>query len=72
MRYFAFLLYFESLGGRLGSFSPCIEQVQKTSEVLRSLGYVQITTLECFQKELTVLDRTTPTLSFNWVRFQYR
>lgn len=39
------------LGGRLCSFSPCIEQTQKTCEQLSSEGFTSIETLECLQRE---------------------
>ncbi|XP_037087033.1 LOW QUALITY PROTEIN: tRNA (adenine(58)-N(1))-methyltransferase catalytic subunit TRMT61A-like [Pollicipes pollicipes] len=45
-------------GGRICSFSPCIEQVQKTCESLRRLGFVQLQTLECLQREFQVRKST--------------
>ncbi|OXU22446.1 hypothetical protein TSAR_009502 [Trichomalopsis sarcophagae] len=41
-------------GGKLCSFSPCIEQVQRTCTKLSSAGFIGIETFECLQRELTV------------------
>lgn len=37
-------------GGRLCSFSPCVEQVQRTCEALRARGFVDVVTLECLER----------------------
>ncbi|XP_037274794.2 tRNA methyltransferase 61 [Rhipicephalus microplus] len=37
-------------GGRLCSFSPCVEQVQRTCEALRGRGFVDVVTLECLER----------------------
>ena len=42
---------FKSTGGRLCSFSPCIEQVQRTCQSLKSLGFWEIRTVECLLRE---------------------
>ncbi|XP_070571031.1 tRNA (adenine(58)-N(1))-methyltransferase catalytic subunit TRMT61A-like [Ptychodera flava] len=41
-------------GGRICSFSPCIEQVQRTCEQLRNAGFVEITTLESIVRNYDV------------------
>ncbi|KAJ8670432.1 hypothetical protein QAD02_001691 [Eretmocerus hayati] len=52
-------------GGKLCSFSPCIEQVQRTCTKLSSVGFIGIETIECLQRELTVHQRTLPVLDLN-------
>lgn len=37
-------------GGRVCSFSPCVEQVQRTCEALRARGFVDVVTLECLER----------------------
>ena len=43
-------MFFPSQGGKLCSFSPCIEQVQRTCTELRSLGFSDVCTYECLQR----------------------
>ncbi|GAU99407.1 hypothetical protein RvY_10417 [Ramazzottius varieornatus] len=53
-------------GGRLGSFSPCIEQVQRTCKELKAHGFKDIVTLECLMRPLEV-----KTLTMNcWIPTQ--
>jgi len=47
-------------GGRICSFSPCIEQVQKTCQELKSGGFTEISTLECLNREFQVRKITLP------------
>jgi len=50
----------KSSGGRLCSFSPCIEQVQKTCQELKAGGFTEISTLECLNREFQVRKITLP------------
>jgi len=47
-------------GGRICSFSPCIEQVQKTCQELKAAGFNEISTLECLNREFQVRKITLP------------
>lgn len=38
-------------GGRLVSFSPCIEQVQRTATMMRECGFVQVECIEVRREE---------------------
>jgi len=48
-------------GGRLCSFSPCIEQVQQTCVELKNLGFTEISTIECLLREFQVRKINLPT-----------
>ena len=49
-------------GGRLCSFSPCIEQVQATCEELRRCGFVEVETVECLSRSFDIRSVRLPTL----------
>ena len=50
-----------STGGRLCSFSPCIEQVQKAISKMREEGFREISTVECLLREFQARKITIPT-----------
>jgi len=47
-------------GGRICSFSPCIEQVQQTCEALKTAGFNEVNTIECLLREFQVRKITLP------------
>ncbi|KAF4529458.1 hypothetical protein B566_EDAN014234 [Ephemera danica] len=52
-------------GGRLVTFSPCIEQVQKSKEAMLQNGFFEICTTEGLSRELQVQYRTHPRLALS-------
>eukprot|EP00731_Ephydatia_muelleri_P023576 Em0015g1159a len=54
-------------GGRFCSFSPCIEQVQRTAETLREASFVDIEVVECLQRPYSIkpCDSDVPALGFH-------
>ncbi|KAI1728413.1 tRNA methyltransferase complex GCD14 subunit domain-containing protein [Ditylenchus destructor] len=50
-------------GGRIVSFSPCIEQVQKFCENLELYGFIQIETIEVVPRKLKVCGVVSETLA---------
>lgn len=55
-------------GGKLCSFSPCIEQVQQTCFTLETAGFVDIKTYESLQRELTVSYKNVPHLNLDCLK----
>lgn len=57
-------------GGKLCSFSPCIEQVQRTCAELALEGFIEISTYECLQRELTVQYKNLPVLNLDCLKYK--
>jgi tRNA (adenine57-N1/adenine58-N1)-methyltransferase len=52
-------------GGRICSFSPCIEQVQKTVNEMTQLGFTDMYTIEILRRVLCVKKYSMPNFDFN-------
>eukprot|EP00123_Amoebidium_parasiticum_P006676 comp17574_c0_seq2/m.17193 comp17574_c0_seq2/g.17193 ORF comp17574_c0_seq2/g.17193 comp17574_c0_seq2/m.17193 type:complete len:357 (-) comp17574_c0_seq2:85-1155(-) len=51
-------------GGRICSFSPCLEQVQRTCDKLRKLGFTDLYTCESLIRTYSVKEQQLPLLDF--------
>ncbi|KAL8619620.1 hypothetical protein ACOMHN_019675 [Nucella lapillus] len=51
-------------GGRICSFSPCMEQVQRTCQMLTGNGFRDLTTLECLVRPFSVQKVKLPPVDF--------
>lgn len=57
-------------GSRLCSFSPCIEQVQKSCEKLSILGFQDIQTMEVLQNQYSVQTRNLPVMNLECLKYE--
>ncbi|EDW98651.1 tRNA (adenine(58)-N(1))-methyltransferase catalytic subunit TRMT61A [Drosophila yakuba] len=55
-------------GGRFCSFSPCIEQSQRSIQELTKLGFNEIVSLEVLQQENVVKTRTLPVIDLEFLK----
>lgn len=62
----SFMFYFS--GGRFCSFSPCIEQVQRTCSTLSEAGFQELKTLEVLQTEYKVASRPITVRELDFIK----
>ncbi|XP_076296268.1 tRNA methyltransferase 61 [Lasioglossum baleicum] len=58
-------------GGKLCSFSPCIEQVQRTCLKLLTKGFIELNTFECLQREVSVQYKNLSTLDLECLKHEH-
>lgn len=63
---------FKKSGGKLCSFSPCIEQVQRTCKTLITNGFIELNTFECLQREVSVQYKNLPVLDLECLKHKVR
>lgn len=56
------------IGGRICSFSPCIEQVQRSCAVLDELGFQDIQTMEVLRTQYAIQTRTISVMDLEFVK----
>lgn len=61
---------FKETGGRICSFSPCIEQVQRSCAKLSALGFQEIQTIEIIQNQYSVQTRTLSRMNLECLKHQ--
>ncbi|XP_002732949.1 tRNA (adenine(58)-N(1))-methyltransferase catalytic subunit TRMT61A-like [Saccoglossus kowalevskii] len=58
---------FKLQGGKICSFSPCIEQVQRSCDQLRESGFVEVTTVECIARPYDVKTICLPPYNMGYI-----
>lgn len=61
-----------SPGGRFCSFSPCIEQVQRTCLALQEHAFTDISTMEVLQSEIGVARRKVPVRDLSFLKHKVK